>query len=187
MNTCTTCECIDNKLCRMYNKVVNTSLHKACSFFGHREIELTKTQLFRLKQLIEVLIVEYKIDTFYFGGLSLFDETCYFITSELKKKYPCINRIFCLYNPQHVREHKRPQWLKDLHFEKVVYLPLEFDWWYNRIYYRNLEIINRSDVVVFLAYANERSGAYKAYCYARNKKKIIYNLAEEKCKQKEQE
>ena len=55
-------------------------------FFGQREIELTKTQLFRLKQLIEVLIVEYKIDTFYFGGLSRFDETCYFITSELKKK-----------------------------------------------------------------------------------------------------
>lgn len=176
MNTCTTCECIDNNALQTYNKVVNTSLNKACSFFCHRKTIITEELVCRMRELLKSLIVECNVQTFYFGGFSTFDEVSYNIVSELKQNYPNIKRVFCLYDPRHIRESKRPLWIKNQLYEEYIYLRLRFDWWYTRLYYRNLEIINRSDYVVVYAEEKEESGAYKALQYAIKKNKKIYNL-----------
>ena len=57
-------------------------------------------------------------------------------------------------------------------FEEFKYLDLDFDWWYQRICYRNCAMVDRSDIVVFYVEPRENSGAYKVYTYAKQKKKI---------------
>lgn len=118
------------------------------------------------------------LEFFYFGGLGQFDDLCYQTISELKIKYPHIRRIFCVSDPRWVRWDKRPQWLKNEVYEEVVYLDLKYDYWYTRIYYRNCEIINQSDIVVFYVKTKEKSGAYKALYYAKSKKKKFVNICE---------
>ena len=143
---------------------------ESCSVFGHSEIELTKELELKLFELFEHLIKQ-GCKYFYFGGFGMFDDLCHKVVSKLKNTYPHIQRIFCLSDPRHQKISKRPKCLKDEDFEEFLYLNLDFDWWYTRIYYRNLAIIDRSDIVVFYVEERENSGAYKAYKYAIKKKK----------------
>lgn len=154
-----------------------TDAHKSCSVFGHREIEITQNLKEKIKLTFEELIKKENVKYFYFGGFGEFDNLCWEIVSDLKKQYPDIYRIFCLSDPRHQRQSKRPKWLKNDDYEEMTYLDLEFDYWYNRLYYRNCEMINRSDFVVFYVEHIERSGAYKAMQYARKMKKYILNIA----------
>ena len=151
-------------------------IHKICSFFGHREIEVTEELVKELKLKIEDLIVNESVGIFYFGGFGMFDDLCWQVVTELKLKYAHIKRIFCLSNPRHLRVNKRPKNLKREDYEEFVYLDLDFDWWYQRIYYRNVEMINQSDFVIFYVKNTSNSGAYKAYQYAVKKKKKIINI-----------
>ena len=159
-------------------KVVNTSLiyKKSCSVFGHSKIEITKELENNLKSTFKMLIIQENVKYFYFGGFGEFDDLCHSIITELKNEYPEIYRIFCLSDPRHQRLSKRPKWLKDEDYEEITYLDLNFDYWYTRIYYRNCEIIDRSDFVVFYVNHTKQSGAYKALQYAIKKKKQIINI-----------
>ena len=65
-----------------------------CCFFGHRKIEATDELVNRLKDIVEDLITEKKVDTFLFGSKSQFDKLCLQVVTELKKKYPHIKRIY---------------------------------------------------------------------------------------------
>lgn len=155
---------------------MNVSLTKSCSFFGHTKIDITDKLVNDLKILIKKLITEDNFQIFYFGGFSNFDELCWQIVSEIKQEFPLIKRIFCLSNPQHLRPSKRPKFLKENDYEEFVYLDLDFDWWYKRIYFRNIEIINKSDFVVFFVSNVENSGAYKAMQHAKKIKKPFINF-----------
>ncbi len=146
-----------------------------CSIFGHRKIE-TDINLQELKNVLKNLISERNVDTFYFGGFSEFDDLCHSVISQLKNEFPHIKRVFCLSDERHLRITKRPKWLKDEDYEDFIYLPLSFDWWYQRIYYRNCAMIDDSDFVLFYVTEKENSGAYKAYKYAKSKKKNIINI-----------
>ena len=148
-----------------------------CSIFGHREIEITKELEDRLITTFEDLINQGCV-YFYFGGFGMFDDLCYKLISKLKEKYPHVQRIFCLYDPRHVKVSKRPNWLKNEEYEDYIYLSLSFDYWYNRIYYRNCAIIDISDFIIFYVENRENSGAYKAFKYANIKKKNYVNLIE---------
>ena len=147
--------------------------NKSCSVFGHRKIVVDKNLVEKLTVVIGNLIKN-GYDTFYFGGFGMFDDLCYQIVSKLKETHNHIKRIFCLFDPRHLRINKRPEWLKSEEYEEIIYLDLTFDWWYNRIYYRNCAMIDKSDIVLFYIRRNKNSGAYKAYKYAtKNKKTII--------------
>ena len=71
----------------------DNKLHTCC-FFGHRKIEVTDELVSRLKEGIEELIIEKRVDTFLFGSKSEFDRLCLSVVTELKKKYPHIRRIY---------------------------------------------------------------------------------------------
>ena len=148
---------------------------KTCSVFGHSTIEITKELESKLFEIMEDLIKQ-GCEFFYFGGFSMFDELCHKVVSKLKETHNHIKRVFCLSDPRHLRISKRPKWLKSEDYEEFVYLDLEFDWWYQRIYYRNCAMIDKSDIVLFYAEERENSGAYKAYKYAKLKKKETINL-----------
>lgn len=124
-------------------------MYNSCAVFGHSKIIISLELKEKLKSIFEELVINDNVGVFYFGGLGQFDDLCYQTISELKIKYPHIRRIFCVSDPRWVRWDKRPQWLKNEVYEEVVYLDLKYDYWYTRIYYRNCEIINQSDIVVF--------------------------------------
>ena len=149
---------------------------KSCSCFGHNKINVSKHLKEKLMSIFKELISKENVKYFYFGGFGEFDDLCHSIITELKNEHPEIYRIFCLSDPRQQRLSKRPKWLKDEDYEEITYLDLNFDYWYTRIYYRNCEIIDRSDFVVFYVNHTEKSGAYKALQYAIKKKKQIINI-----------
>lgn len=148
---------------------------KTCSVFGHNTIEITNELENNLFETLKNLI-DKGCEYFYFGGFSMFDELCHKVVSKLKETNNQIIRIFCLSDPRHLRINKRLKWLKSEDYEEFVYLDLEFDWWYQRIYYRNCAMIDKSDIVIFYVEERANSGAYKAFKYAKQKKKEIINL-----------
>lgn len=143
---------------------------KSCSCFGHNKINVSKHLKEKLISIFKELISKENVKYFYFGGFGEFDDLCHSIITELKNEYPEMYRIFCLSDPRHQRLSKRPKWLKDEDYEEITYLDLNFDYWYSRIYYRNCEIIDRSDFVIFYVNHTEQSGAYKALQYAKRRK-----------------
>lgn len=66
---------------------------KSCSFFGHRDTPQTEELKEKVREIVERLIVEEGIDTFLFGSRSNFDELCHMVVTELKEKFPYIQRI----------------------------------------------------------------------------------------------
>jgi len=66
---------------------------KACSFFGHRDTPQTAELKQKVRETVERLIIEEGVNTFFFGSRSKFDELCHIVVTELKEKYPHIQRI----------------------------------------------------------------------------------------------
>ena len=67
---------------------------QTCCFFGHRKINETAELKSKLKEIIEKLIVDEKVDTFLFGSKSRFNSLCLELVTEIKEKYPHIKRIY---------------------------------------------------------------------------------------------
>lgn len=149
---------------------------KVCSFFGHREIQITEELEKQIKEKLEDMIVNKSYGIFYFGGFGMFDDLCYKIVTKLKKKHSEIRRVFCLSDPRHIEYYKRPKWLQNEEYEEYIYLYLQYDYWYSRIYYRNIEMIKQSDCVIFFVKNFDNGGAHKAYKYAQKIKKENYNF-----------
>ena len=154
---------------------MNTSLTNAYSFFGHRNVEKTENLEKKIEEIVERLIKEENFNIFFFGGFGDFDELCYKIVSKLKTKYPHIQRIFCVTEERFLK--KKPTWMREISFEETCYFDLKYDYWYTRIYYRNCEIIDRSDKIIFYVVNKDGSGAYKAMKYAQKMKKDLINIA----------
>lgn len=148
-----------------------------CSLFGHRDLKVTYSLVKEIYKLVNVLVIKLGIDTFYFGGFGKFDDLCWKVTSRLRKKlFPHIKRVYCLEDSRYLRPSKRPNYLKDDDYEEYIYLEPSFDYWYTRIYFRNCEMVNNSDMVVFYATEKQNSGAYKMLQYCIKKKKPFINL-----------
>lgn len=155
---------------------MNTSLKSSCSFFGHRKINISAQLREKLSTILESLIKNGCID-FYFGGFGEFDDLCYSIISKLKTNYDHIRRIYCICDQRLERSGKRPKWLNDNNYEEIIYIEPSFNWWYQRIYFRNIEIIEKSDIVIFFVEKTAHSGAYKALQYVQKRKKEFINIA----------
>ena len=146
---------------------------KIISFFGHRDYIGDE----RIESLIKSDIIN-KIktegfDNFYLGGNGNFDGSCARIVSEIKKDYPYIISSLVLAYPN----PKWKDWQKeyilrtyDCHFQPDFPItPSRF-----AIIKRNEWIIENSDYIIF--YVNHSwGGAYRAFEYAKRKKKIFIN------------
>ncbi len=69
-------------------------MKNSCCFIGHREINETEELKSKLRETIERLITEEKVDTFLFGSGSRFNSLCLELVTEIKEKYPHIKRIY---------------------------------------------------------------------------------------------
>ncbi len=171
--------------------------HKACSFFGHREISLTEGLKERTKAVIEELIVNRSVRTFLFGSRSEFNTLCHYLVTELREKYSFIKRIsYTCKSETCILESEREEWeeiYSRLQKKEVFLLGVEEEVEHKTKYTagkasyveRNQAMIDDSDFCVFyydeqnLVINNKRkgkSGTAIAYDYAKRKKKVLINL-----------
>ena len=178
---------------------------KTCSFFGHRKIDETEELKNRLKFIITNLIENEKVDVFLFGSRSDFNSLCHAIVTELKEKYPHIQRrAYTCRNETCTLEKERAYWEEIYSYvqkKPITLLGVEDEiehktkWISGRAQYveRNQAMIDDSDFCVFyydesyklplrkqyrsaLSTYQPKSGTKIAYEYARQKKKAIINL-----------
>ena len=178
---------------------------KIVCFIGHRNVKLEKDKLEKLKTIIENLITNDNFQIFLFGSRSEFDYICHSIVTELKEKYPFIQRkCYTCKSESCILESERVYWEKVYSsiYKKEVHLlgvekEVEFNnkWTAGKASYveRNQAMINDSDICIF--YYNEnykpqkrkyskrsfsmyqpKSGTALAYNYAKQKKKQIINV-----------
>ncbi len=180
--------------------------HKVCSFFGHRKVELNENIKRKIKLIIEDLIINNNVLTFLFGSRSEFDEFCHLIVSELKGKYQDIKRIsYTCKSETCILESERGKWEKIyscLQESQVLFVGFEEDFEHKTKYVagkasyieRNQAMIRDSDYCIFyydkdykpptrkrtkrdLFEYQPKSGTAIAYEYAKQKRKIIINVA----------
>lgn len=178
---------------------------KSCSFFGHRNACLTKTQEKELKTLIEQLIIRQNVENFLFCSRSEFDQLCHEIVSQLKKKYAYIRRIcYTCGSESCLLEGEREKWeqiCSKLQQKQVCLFAFEEEKEHkNKItagkasyVERNKAMVDDSNICVFFYDENYKppekknskrdvftyqpnSGTKLAYTYAKKKKKVIYNV-----------
>lgn len=181
--------------------------HKICSFFGHRNIEITEELKQKLTNMVEDLIVNHDVLTFLFGSRSDFDYLGHLVVTELKEKYTEIRRIsYTCRSETCTLETERKKWEEIYsHFEKreVHLLGVEEEYEHKTKYTsgrasyveRNQAMINDSDYCIFyydenyqpemrkyskrsIGYYQPKSGTALAYAYAKQKKKLIINVFE---------
>lgn len=178
---------------------------KTCCFLGHRKIDETEELKSRLKSIITYLIEDEKVEVFLFGSRSDFNSLCHAIVTELKEKYPHIQRrAYTCRSETCTLEKERAYWEEIYsHFEKrpVTLLGVEEEiehrtkWTSGRAQYveRNQAMIDDSDFCLFyydeiykpplrkqyrsaLSMYQPKSGTKLAYDYANQRKKEIINL-----------
>ena len=151
---------------------------KSCSFFGHRDVDVTD-QLYTITVAQIMRSIEFGCRTFYFGGYGDFDYLCHEIVTKIREENPelKIRRIYCVSQERYLR--KKVRYCKREDYDEIIYLTPSFEGWYKSIYFRNCAMIDQSDFIIFYAENRDNSGAYKAYKYAKRKKdKQIINLWE---------
>ena len=151
-------------------------LENTCCFIGHREINVTDELKEKLRVVIERLIVYENIDTFLFGSKSQFDDLCYDVVTEIKKKHTHIKRIFVRAEYPYIDESYESYLLEsyeDTYFPKSVLGAGKASY-----VKRNCEMIDNSRFCI--VYYKEdytpkgrKSGTKIALAYAEKKKKTI--------------
>ena len=151
-------------------------LENTCCFIGHREIIVTDELKEKLHMIIERLITEESIDTFLFGSKSHFDDLCYDIVTETKKKHPHIKRIFVRAEYPYIDESYKAyllEFYEDTYFPKAVLGAGKASY-----VKRNCEMIENSRFCIVYYKANytpkgRKSGTKITLAYAEKKKKSI--------------
>ena len=166
---------------------------KTCCFLGHREIAATDGLRERLYEIIEDLITCKYVDTFLFGSKSDFDKLCLAVVTELKYKYPHIQRVYVRAEFQYIGDDYKAYLLQSY---DDTYYPERISGSGRAAYVeRNQIMIDCSNVCII--YYNEnylppkrkssqrdllpyqpRSGTRIAYEYAQKKKKSIIQTAD---------
>lgn len=151
-------------------------LENTCCFIGHREINMTDELKEKLRMVIKRLITEESVDTFLFGSKSQFDDLCWDIVTEIKKKYSHIKRIFVRAEYPYIDESYKAYLLEcyeDTYFPKAVLGAGKASY-----VKRNCEMIDNSRFCI--VYYKEdytpkgrKSGTKIALDYAEKKKKTI--------------
>lgn len=166
---------------------------KTCCFFGHRKIAAADGLRKRLYKIIEDLIIYKYVDTFLFGSKSDFDKLCLAVVTELKYKYPYIQRVYVRAEFQYINDDYKAYLLQsydDTYYPEQIsgsgraaYVErnqIMIDCsgicivYYNKNYQPPQRKNSRRDIVPY----QPKSGTRIAYEYAQRKKKIIIQTAD---------
>ena len=167
---------------------------KSCCVFGHRKITGEVELKVRLLAIIENLIINENVDTFYVGSRSDFDSLCREVLSEQKEKHSHIKRIYVRAEYPDINEDYENYLLESC--EETYYPERAINAGKAVYVERNCEMIDKSDYCIIyfkdsylpprrknsrrdLFDYQPKSGTGIAYKYAVQKKKEIINLAEQ--------
>ena len=142
-----------------------------CSFIGHGDIWETKEIEIKLKEILEKIIEEKGVATFYLGGYGQFDFLCATAVREIKVKYPHIKSylILAYYNPK--IDHDNQSLYDGTIYPNLEHIPKRFC-----ILERNKWIVDNSNIIISQV-KYSFGGAYKTFEYARKPSgKIIVRL-----------
>ena len=145
------------------------------AFIGFDKYARTVALRIGLQVVINNLIVNEGAKTFLFNNGGYFDSDCYSIVSQLKKRYPHIERHY--YHGGFDYDVGYVDWMKE-HYDKVYFPPMGIP--YPR-YLRDRKIIDACEVLV-TCYDNDQLQAEKmsatalAVEYALIRKKKVINL-----------
>ena len=105
-----------------------------CSFFGHREVNISDELRSVLKEKISK-VISMGCQTFYFGGYGDFDALCYETVSIISKENPHLNikKVYCVSQEKYLR--KKVRYFNPEDYDEVIYLTPSFDGWYKSIYF----------------------------------------------------
>lgn len=141
----------------------------ACTFFGHRDCPDTVKP--ELRSVIEELIVQHGVDTFYVGNNGRFDAYVRDVLRSMRSAYPHIRYAVVLSHlPTEVREYE--DHLDTMLPEGVENTPPRF-----AIEYRNRWLLRNSEYVICYV-RNTWGGAYKFTKKAGKQGKHVINLCE---------
>lgn len=134
------------------------------TFCGHAQVTQTDDVRRWIIKTVEPLILD-GADTFYFGGYGAFDSLAAAVMRELKKTYPHIRLVLVLaYLNRNVNAADYDYTL----YPELEEVPPRF-----AISRRNERMVEISDAVV--AYVtHDWGGAFKAFEYARRKRKAVF-------------
>lgn len=181
--------------------------HKTCSFFGHRDVQITDELKQKVKDIVKNLIICHDVDTFLFGSRSNFDSLCHLVVTELKEKYTKIKRVaYTCKSESCILESEIQKWeeiyshleKRELHLlgvEEEVEHKTKYTAGRASYIERNQAMINDSDFCVFyykinyqpkvrkrsknqVTYYQPKSDTFLAYNFAKQKNKIIINVFE---------
>ena len=162
-----------------------------CCFFGHRKIKETEELKETVYNAVEDLIISKNVGTFYFGSKSDFDDFCHSIVTELKEKYPHIQRIYVRAEFPYIDDSYRNYLLE--RYEDTYYPERMVDAGKAAYVERNYEMIHNSKYCIVYYDENyapprrrnsrrdltdyqPKSGTRLAYDYAVKKGKEIINV-----------
>lgn len=146
--------------------------NKVCCCFGHREANGNLSD--QLEVIIEHLIVNKGVKTFFTGGMGQFDRKFSVAVRAKQKTYPDIKLI--LVYPYMTRELTVNQKWYEANYDSIL-IPYELmgKHYKSAITERNQWLVNHSDYVVAHVYCTF-GGAYQAVRYAERKNKEIYRV-----------
>ena len=152
---------------------------QTCCFFGHRKINETEELKSKLKEIIEKLIVDEKVDTFLFGSKSRFNSLCLELVTEIKEKYPHIKRIYVRAEYPYISEHYKNYLLES--YEDTYYPEHVRSSGRAAYVERNYEIIDKSKFCIVYydelnAPTTRKSGTKIALDYTIKRKKEVIIL-----------
>ena len=152
-------------------------INYTCCFFGHRTIDETEELKMNLKNTIERLITEEKVNIFLFGSKSCFDSLCLELVTELKEKYPHVKRVYVRAEFPYINDDYKAYLLTSY---DDTYYPENLHGAGRAVYVkRNYEMIDNSKYCIVYydeqnAPVTRKSGTKIAYDYAIKKdRKII--------------
>lgn len=142
----------------------------SAAFFGHRHGNYYEYSD-KISGIIEDLIVNHDVTTFYNGARGDFDNTCAGILHNLKEKYPNVVQLMALSYYPNSDFYLPPS------YDESVYLleepcPKKF-----AITYTNREIVKRCDYIIS-GVRRDFGGAWETCEYARRRHKCIISIFE---------
>lgn len=149
------------------------------AIIGHRRIDKSPQLIDRITDVVSSLIADENVDTFLFGSRSEFDDLCYDVVTNLKNKYPHINRVYVMAEYANGGEQYRKYILtfyEDCFYDERLRKAGALSY-----VERNRIMIDRCDYLLTYYDAdykppNTNSGTKTAVNYAISKKKSIFNV-----------
>ena len=143
----------------------------SATFFGHRDFDYSPYR-HKIRAIMTDLIQNYGVEEFLSGFRGNFDRLCAETVFDLKTRFPAVKNIMVLSYHDH-------RFVLPKFFDESVYLleksvPPQF-----AISYTNRAMILKSDFIIS-GVCSHFGGAYSACKFARQKKKMILDIFEDR-------